>query len=70
MAVMAIAAVVLPDPRQQDVRDQYRRAPEPKELVVLERSAHAQFIFETDQGERLLREIIRFLSESSPAPPS
>jgi len=44
--------------------------PEPKELVVLKGSAHAQFIFETDQGERLLGEIIRFLSESSPAPPS
>ncbi len=45
------------------IRDQYRRAPELKELVVLEGSAHAQFIFETDQGERLLREIIRFLAE-------
>ena len=51
-------------PRLVDIREQYRRAPEPKELVVLEGSAHAQFIFETDQGERLLREIIRFLSES------
>ena len=50
-------------PRLIDIRDQYRRAPEPKELVVLEGSAHAQFIFETDQGERLLHEIIRFLSE-------
>lgn len=49
--------------RLVDIGDQYRRAPEPKELVVLEGSAHAQFIFETDQGERLLREIIRFLSQ-------
>lgn len=50
-------------PRLIDIRDQYRRAPGPKELVILEGSAHAQFIFETDEGERLLREIIRFLSQ-------
>jgi len=35
----------------------------PKELVILDGSAHAQFIFATDQGERLMREILRFLSE-------
>ncbi len=50
-------------PRLIDIRDQYQRAPDPKELVVLEGAAHAQFIFETDEGERLLREIIRFLSQ-------
>jgi hypothetical protein len=31
--------------------------------VILEGSAHAQFLFQTDQGERLVREILRFLSE-------
>ena len=45
------------------IREQYEQAPGPKELVVLEGAAHAQFIFETDQGERLMREILRFLSE-------
>lgn len=35
---------------------------DPKELVILEGSAHAQFIFTTDQGERLMREILRFIS--------
>jgi pimeloyl-ACP methyl ester carboxylesterase len=49
-------------PRLPRIRRQYERAPGPKELLVLEGSAHAQFIFETDQGERLLREIVRFLS--------
>lgn len=48
--------------RLDDIRNQYERAPEPKELLVLEGDAHAQFIFETDQGERLLREIVRFLT--------
>lgn len=49
-------------PRLPGIRQQYERAPEPKELLILEGSAHAQFLFETDQGERLLREIVRFLS--------
>lgn len=35
----------------------------PKKLVILEGSAHAQFVFETAQGERLMREILRFLSQ-------
>jgi alpha/beta superfamily hydrolase len=44
------------------IRDQYEKSPDPKELVILEGSAHAQFIFETDQGERLMAAILRFLS--------
>jgi len=35
----------------------------PKELVILDGSAHAQFLFATDQGARLMREILRFLSQ-------
>lgn len=51
-------------PRLPEIRDQYERAPAPKELVILDGSAHAQFIFETEQGERLMEEILRFLSAS------
>ncbi len=50
-------------PRLVATREQYARAPDPKELVILEGAAHAQFIFETDQGERLLSEIVSFLSK-------
>ncbi len=50
-------------PRLPGIRARYEKASGPKELVVLECSAHAQFIFGTDQGERLMREILRFLSE-------
>ena len=50
-------------PRLPRIRAQYDKAPEPKELVILDGSAHAQFIFQTDQGERLMREILRFLSK-------
>ena len=50
-------------PRLPRIRKQYERAPGPKELVVLDGSAHAQFVFETEQGERLMHEIVRFLTQ-------
>lgn len=49
-------------PRLPAIRDQYERAPEPKDLVILDGSAHAQHIFGTEQGERLMQEILDFLS--------
>lgn len=49
-------------PRLYEIRNQYDRVPEPKELVILEGSAHAQFIFQTSHGDLLMREILRFLS--------
>jgi pimeloyl-ACP methyl ester carboxylesterase len=49
-------------PRLPRIREQYEKAPNPKKLIILEGSAHAQFLFQTDQGERVVREIIRFLS--------
>jgi pimeloyl-ACP methyl ester carboxylesterase len=49
--------------RLPGITEHYRKAPDPKKLVVLEGSAHAQFIFDSDQGPRLLQELLRFLSE-------
>jgi pimeloyl-ACP methyl ester carboxylesterase len=49
-------------PRLPGIRAQYDKTPEPKELIILEGSAHAQYLFQTDQGERVMREILRFLS--------
>ena len=48
----------------------YDAAPGPKKLKILEGEAHAQFIFETDQGPRLMDELLDFLSTlgESPAP--
>ena len=45
------------------IREQYEKAPDPKKLVILDGSAHAQHIFKTEQGKRLMQEIQRFLSE-------
>jgi pimeloyl-ACP methyl ester carboxylesterase len=49
--------------RLPKIRANYEKTPGPKELVILDGSAHAQFLFATDQGERLMREILRFLSQ-------
>ena len=49
-------------PRLPGIRAKYEKAPEPKELIILDGSAHAQFLFETDQAERVMREILRFLT--------
>jgi pimeloyl-ACP methyl ester carboxylesterase len=49
--------------RLPGIRAKYKKAPELKELIVLEGSAHAQYLFQTDQGERVMREILRFISK-------
>jgi pimeloyl-ACP methyl ester carboxylesterase len=49
--------------RLPEISKNYQKAPQPKKLVILEGSAHAQYLFDTDQGPRLLNEILRFLSE-------
>ncbi|MGI9071112.1 MAG: alpha/beta hydrolase [Bryobacteraceae bacterium] len=49
-------------PRLPKIRANYEEARDPKELIVLDGSAHAQFLFQTDQGERVMREVVRFLS--------
>jgi pimeloyl-ACP methyl ester carboxylesterase len=54
--------------RLPGIRAQYEKAPEPKELIILEGSAHAQFLFQTDQGEKVMREILRFLAQSKLLP--
>jgi pimeloyl-ACP methyl ester carboxylesterase len=49
-------------PRLPEIQAQYERATQPKELIVLDGSAHAQFIYQTGQRTRLMRELMRFLN--------
>ena len=49
-------------PRLPGIQAQYEKAPEPKKLIVLEGSTHAQYLFQTSQGERVMREILSFLT--------
>ena len=44
------------------IRAQYEKTPGPKELIILDGSAHAQFLFQTEQSARVMHEILRFLS--------
>jgi pimeloyl-ACP methyl ester carboxylesterase len=48
--------------RLPGIRAQFDKAPQPKELIVLDGSAHAQFLFQTEQSARVMFEILRFLS--------
>ena len=45
------------------IRAQYEKAPQPKKLIILEGSAHAQYLFQTDQADRVMREILAWLSQ-------
>jgi pimeloyl-ACP methyl ester carboxylesterase len=47
--------------RIESIRRQYELTPGPKELVLVDGSAHAQFLFLTPQGEQVLAHILRFL---------
>lgn len=49
-------------PRLPAIQKQYERAPQPKKLIILDGSAHAQFLFQTSQGDRVMREILLFLA--------
>ena len=49
-------------PRLPRIRAQYDAAPHPKQLIVLSGSAHAQFLFQTDHAESVMRDILHFLS--------
>jgi dienelactone hydrolase len=48
-------------PRLPGISEHYETAPQPKKLVVLEGSAHAQFLFGTEGGPRLMKELLEFL---------
>ena len=47
------------------IRAWFDKAPQPKKLLVLDGSAHAQFLFQTDQSDRVMREVLRFLSATN-----
>lgn len=51
-------------PRLEGIRQQYERSPAPRELVVLEGSAHAQLLFLSPQREQLFAEMLRFLASA------
>jgi dienelactone hydrolase len=49
--------------RLPGIESHYARAPQPKKLVIVEGTAHAQYLFATDEGARVMKEIVAFLQE-------
>ncbi len=48
--------------RLPGIRAYYEKAMEPKQWMTVDGKAHAQFIFQTDQGDRVMAAILRFLT--------
>jgi pimeloyl-ACP methyl ester carboxylesterase len=48
-------------PRLPGIRADYDKVKAPKEWILLEGSAHAQFLFETGHADRVMKEIVTFL---------
>ena len=48
--------------RLPGIRAHYARAPKPKRLVIVEGTAHAQYLFATSEGPKVMSEILRFVS--------
>jgi pimeloyl-ACP methyl ester carboxylesterase len=48
--------------RLPGIQDHFARAPQPKKLVIVDGSAHAQYLFGSDQGPQVMHEILAFLS--------
>ncbi len=49
--------------RLPEIKAHFERAPEPKKLVIVDGSAHAQFLFDTEGGSNVMDQILRFLTE-------
>jgi alpha-beta hydrolase superfamily lysophospholipase len=50
------------DSLSTQIHEQFDKAPQPKELIVLDGDAHAQFLFTTKHADRVIGEILRFLN--------
>jgi dienelactone hydrolase len=50
-------------PRLPSITRHYNQTPDPKQLIILNGSAHAQFLFPTSEGPHLLRLLLDFLSQ-------
>jgi pimeloyl-ACP methyl ester carboxylesterase len=55
-------------PRLPGLQAHFDKAPPPKELILYDGSAHAQFIFQTEYASSAMREIVVFLSSPTPRP--
>lgn len=50
-------------PRLPGIQAHFAQAPQPKKLVIVKGSAHAQYLFTTDEGTHVLNEIVKFITQ-------
>ena len=50
-------------PRLPGIEAHYAKAPQPKKLIVVNGSAHAQYLFGTDEGPHVMNEIVKFITQ-------
>ncbi|MGD0912044.1 MAG: alpha/beta fold hydrolase [Terracidiphilus sp.] len=50
-------------PRLPGIKAHYAKAPQPKKLVIVNGSAHAQYLFGTDEGPQVLDKIVKFITQ-------
>lgn len=48
--------------RLPEITRHYEKASDPKKLIIVDGSAHAQALFDTEQGPRVMEEILQFVS--------
>jgi pimeloyl-ACP methyl ester carboxylesterase len=49
-------------PRLPGIKEHFARVPEPRKLVIVDGSAHAQYLFTSDQGPQVMHEILAFVT--------
>lgn len=50
-------------PRLVRIQDDFKKVPEPRRMLIVDGAAHAQALFATDQADRVLDAIVKFLNE-------
>lgn len=55
-------------PRLPKIQAWFAKAHQPKKIVILDTAEHAQFLFQTEHSETVMREIISFLKAGSANP--
>ena len=48
--------------RLPGIRACYDKTPGPKDLIILNGSAHAQYLFQMAEGDQVMRDILKFLT--------
>ena len=57
-------------PRLPHIQEWFAKAHQPKKIVILDTAEHAQFLFQTEHSETVMKEILSFLKAGAARPPA